>query len=57
MNKPPRYLFEVGEDWERLTDTITGKYMEEHHLNVDDVFYFLELGNKLEIRELNEEKG
>lgn len=48
-----RYLYEFSTegDWECLTDRRTGKKMERHRLNVDDVFFFLGIGTQLEIKE------
>lgn len=50
-----RYLYEVNlvdGDWERLTDTETGKVVEGHRLTVDDVFFLLGMGEQLDIEEM-----
>lgn len=46
-----KYEFSTEGDWECLTDTQTGRKMEMHRLNVDDVFFFLGIGDQLEIKE------
>lgn len=53
-----RYVYEFSTegDWECLTDRRTGKKMERHRLNVDDVFFFLGIGTQLEIKEKDWEK-
>lgn len=51
MEKRYVYEFSTEGDWECLTDIKTGKKMEMHRLNVDDVFFFLGIGEQLEIKE------
>ena len=47
-----RYRYEYTNDWEKLTDTKTGTAIEGHHLNVDDVFFLLGLGESLDMVEM-----
>lgn len=51
MEKRFKYEFDIEGYWERLTDTKTGKVVEGHRLNVDDVFFLLGMGEQLDIIE------
>lgn len=51
MDKRYLYEFSIDGDWERLTDTKIGKMVEGYHLNVDDVFFLLGMGEQLEMKE------
>lgn len=52
MKKRYLYEFTIEGDWERLTDTKTGKVIEGYHLNVDDVFFLLGIGEQLDMQEM-----
>lgn len=49
MTKRYRYEFDLWSNWERLTDTVTGKVIEGFQLNLDDIFSQLGIEGQVEM--------